>query len=156
MLGFLGLGKIQLIVATAMVVVIGGLYWWNSVLRTDLRTSEQNNAKLELAVEEQKAAIELALANAEDWQKAYEDLELMYEELAGVHERASAEVNRLQDIFARHDLSALALARPGLIEQRINAGTADALSMLERASAGDLLDPGGGGEATGAGDAAGP
>lgn len=42
-----------------------------------------------------------------------------------------SEMNRYLDIFARHDLSRLAAAKPGLIETRINKGTKDVFDTIE-------------------------
>ncbi len=42
-----------------------------------------------------------------------------------------SEMNRYLDIFARHDLSRLASAKPGLIESRINKGTQDVFDTIE-------------------------
>lgn len=151
MFAMLGLSKIQLAVTGAIVVgaavAIGLLMWQNSSLREDNRVLSENNGKLTVAVEEQKAAVEAAVANAGEWQAALEDLQQTHEELQNVERQASAEVARLQGIFARHDLRALAIARPGLIENRINSGTADALSVLERITSGDLHEAGGAGSA---------
>ncbi len=149
MLGLLGLGKVKTIAMVAglvaVAVVIGGLYWWNTILRDDLRTSEQNNAALQVALSTQQEAVNAALANAEEWEEAYNQLSLIHEELQVVEQKSSSEVRRLRDIFARHDLSALALARPGLVERRVNDGTADALSVLQRITSGDLLEAAGSG-----------
>lgn len=43
-----------------------------------------------------------------------------------------AEKNRYLAIFARHDLSKLAAAKPGLIEKRINKGTKDVFESITR------------------------
>lgn len=50
-----------------------------------------------------------------------------------------SEMNRYLDIFARHDLSRLAAAKPGLIEIRINKGTQDVFNTIEN----DTTDIGG-------------
>lgn len=42
-----------------------------------------------------------------------------------------AENKRYLSIFARHDLAKLAVAKPGLIETRINRGTADVFKSIE-------------------------
>lgn len=58
------------------------------------------------------------------------------QELALSASSAQREARRLNDIFAEHDLTRLSLAKPGLIERRINGGTARVGRMLECASAG--------------------
>jgi hypothetical protein len=53
---------------------------------------------------------------------------------------AEMELERLQDVQRSHDLEALAKARPGLIERRINDGTARVFGMFEDATAVDSGD----------------
>lgn len=45
--------------------------------------------------------------------------------------RISAERDAYLGIFREHDLTALSLARPGLIENRINSGTTEVFDQLE-------------------------
>ena len=51
---------------------------------------------------------------------------------------ANAHAKELNNVLARHDLTALSLAKPGLIEHRINAGTADVLRLLSVESGANL------------------
>ena len=46
-----------------------------------------------------------------------------------------AESQRYLSIFARHNLSKLAAAKPGLIETRINKGTSDVFRVIENDTA---------------------
>ena len=43
-------------------------------------------------------------------------------------------MQRYLNIFARHDLSKLAAAKPGLIQTRINKGTKDVFDTIENDS----------------------
>jgi hypothetical protein len=54
--------------------------------------------------------------------------------LAEVQLQSTAYQRELKSVLSKHDLGALAKERPTLIEGRINAGTARALGLLERAS----------------------
>ena len=45
-----------------------------------------------------------------------------------------AQVNRYLDIFARHNLSRLAAAKPGLIETRVNNGTKEVFDAIQNDS----------------------
>ena len=47
------------------------------------------------------------------------------------NQEIEAEAQRYLAIFARHDLSKLASAKPGLIETRINKGTANVFKTIE-------------------------
>jgi hypothetical protein len=52
-------------------------------------------------------------------------------------------MSRYLDIFKRHNLSKLAIAKPGLIETRVNNGTKDVFDSIEKDTASiDDLDDG--------------
>ena len=103
-------------------------------LVSDLEVSKANQARLELAVDVQTETIAAAQKNATDWQDAYAALEAQAEVVRQIAVEAQAEQERLNDIFAEHDLGALAGAKPGLIENRLNSGTARIICLLEQAS----------------------
>jgi hypothetical protein len=48
------------------------------------------------------------------------------------NQEIEAEAQRYLAIFARHNLSKLAAAKPGLIETRINKGTSDVFRTIEQ------------------------
>lgn len=54
--------------------------------------------------------------------------------LTAANQQLQTEKNEYLSIFRRHDLQRLALARPGLIEPRINNGTREVFRDLEQAS----------------------
>jgi cell division protein FtsB len=54
--------------------------------------------------------------------------------LTVANQQLQTEKEEYLSIFRRHDLTRLALARPGLIEPRINNGTAEVFRELEQAS----------------------
>ena len=59
------------------------------------------------------------------------------------NQEIEAEMSRYLDIFKRHNLSKLAIAKPGLIETRVNNGTKDVFDSIEKDTAGiDDLDSG--------------
>lgn len=106
-------------------------------------TLEKSNAELQLAIEVEQSTSAAKDAAILEWQLNYEEQQLENERLAAVAQAASAEARRLNGIFAEHDLTRLTLAKPGLIERRINSGTARAFSLLECASGGECESNGG-------------
>ena len=145
---------LRLAVALALGSVLlssaGWLLWSNHSLRTDNERLITDNATLTNAVRLQKQATQAALANAEEWESSHAELQATHEELKRVEQRASAEAKRLRGIYAEHDLTGLALSRPGLVERRINRGSADVFRLLNEATT-----SGGGQRAAGAGGASG-
>jgi len=100
----------------------------------DLAVSKANEVKLELAIDVQKDTIVAVQENAADWKDAYAALEAQAEVVRQIAVEAQAEQERLNGLFAEHDLNELAGAKPGLIESRLNSGTARIGCMLETAS----------------------
>lgn len=128
---------------TAIAVVVGLLYWQNQSLKKDNATLIGNNATLENIVSEQQAIVDAAVNAIKEWSGKLDTLTQSVGEMAEVGRQASSETRRLNNVFARHDMERLSLAKPGLIERRINRGTADVLGMFERETTESLLDSGG-------------
>ena len=123
------MSKVLLGVVGALVLLCSFLYWQNS------RLSALNDAFV-LRDVEQKAAIE----------NLQSDFNLQTNsllELQAKNQEIEAEMTRYLDIFKRHNLSKLAIAKPGLIETRVNNGTKDVFDSIEKDTAGiDDLDSG--------------
>jgi len=93
-------------------------------LYSDNQTLKANNYKLEVAIEEQTAAMAVM---KESYERQGQSLMQMTAQNAQIEQ----EKNEYLDIFRRHNLNQLAEARPGLIEIRINKGTADVFKSIE-------------------------
>jgi|TARA_Y100001937_G_scaffold96712_1_gene131525 hypothetical protein len=123
------MSKVFLGVIGVLVLLCSFLYWQNT------RLSALNDA-FELRDAEQKAAIE----------NLQNDFTLQTNsllELQSKNQEIEAEMSRYLDIFKRHNLSKLAIAKPGLIETRVNNGTKNVFDSIEKDTAGiDDLDSG--------------
>ena len=121
------MSKVFLGVIGVLVLLCSFLYWQNT------RLSALNDA-FELRDAEQKAAIE----------NLQNDFTLQTNsllELQSKNQEIEAEMSRYLDIFKRHNLSKLAIAKPGLIETRVNNGTKNVFDSIEKDTAGiDDLD----------------
>ena len=91
------------------------------------QTLTANNLALEGAVEEQQAAM---TAMKESFEKQGKSLQQMMQKNAQIEQ----EMNQYLDIFRRHNLNQLAIAKPGMIEKRINDGTAQVFESIENDS----------------------
>ena len=91
------------------------------------QTLSANNLALEGAVEEQQAAM---TAMKESFELQGKSLQQMMQKNAQIEE----EMNQYLDIFRRHNLNQLAIAKPGMIEKRINDGTAQVFESIENDS----------------------
>lgn len=115
-----------------LLLTLGGVgaggYFYISDLQERVETLKENNAKLEMAFETQKA----------EYENLQNDFALQTEslnELATAKAEIQNEMNRYLDIFKRHDLTKLAAAKPGLIETLVNEGTKDVFDSIEKDSA---------------------
>ena len=121
--GFLGAG---LVIFLAFNYVQG--------LRSSKAQLEENVVVLEGAVSVERASFNTALEAIEEWKVAQKKLQDKIEEMNAFSVEANEEVRRLDELYSNHDLRALALAKPGLIERRINSGTRRIFRLLEAAT----------------------
>ena len=109
----------QLFIGIILVLGLGGYYLYNENV-----TLKDNNAKLEYAVEGQKAAMTAMKESYEKQGKALLNMS-----------RANAEIEKEKaeylSIFARHNLDLLALKKPGMIELRFNKASEGVMEGLE-------------------------
>ena len=109
----------QLFIGVILVLGVGGYYLYNENI-----TLKENNAKLEYAVEEQKAAMTELKESYEKQGKALMNMSKQNAEI----EKEKAEY---LSIFARHNLDVLALKKPGMIELRFNKASESVMEGLE-------------------------
>ena len=107
-----------------LLLVLGGASYW---LYNENQTLKENNVKLELAVEERKEAMEAS-------KKSYETQGKALLNMQSRNAQIEAEKAEYLDIFRRHNLNKLAEAKPGLVETRINKGTAAVFGDIENDS----------------------
>ncbi|MBL6771478.1 MAG: hypothetical protein ISQ22_08935 [Rhizobiales bacterium] len=105
----------------AIILVLGLSTWW---LYGTNQTLKENQIKLEAAVEEQKQAMEIM---KEQYEKQGKALMNMSRQNAQI-EQEKAEYLA---IFSRHNLDALAIKKPGLMELRFNKASEEVMEGLE-------------------------
>lgn len=110
-----------LVAAVLAVLGAGALY---------VRSATKAKADLAAAEESNRISQDALL----QWQAAAQRHQADLDALRVVQERAAAETRRLNKLFAKHSLGRLALAKPGLVEARVNRGTARMLELLQCAS----------------------
>ena len=102
----------------------GGAWYYYTDTQERLATLRDNNAKLQMVAETNQDTIEKMEA---DFVKAQENM-LALQERA---KEAEAYQDELASKLRRHDLTALTLQKPGLIEKRVNNATAKIFDQLE-------------------------
>jgi len=119
--------KLAIMSFIIMAVMAGGFILYYKDTQKTIATLHQNNAKLEGAVESQKAAIESMDENFTKQSKLVGDLQIKLSEAEDGYKKLSSKLRR-------HDLEELSRAKPGLMENRINKGTARLILELEEIS----------------------
>ena len=121
--------KLALIMGVILLATVGGSSWYIDRLQDDISTLKGNQLILEAKIQEQNDAIEAALNNQKKAQTLMASLEKEKQE-------AMRDVNKLRKTFARHDLDELTLAKPELMQGKINKASKRVLENLEK-----LTDP---------------
>jgi N-methylhydantoinase B/oxoprolinase/acetone carboxylase alpha subunit len=119
--------KLAIMSFVIMAVMAGGFILYYKDTQKTIATLHQNNAKLEGAVESQKAAIESMDENFTKQSKLVGDLQIKLSEAEDGYKKLASKLRR-------HDLEELSRAKPGLMEKRINKGTARLILELEEIS----------------------
>ena len=116
--------KLSLITGGLLVVTVAGSAWYIDYQADQINTLKGNQIVLETEIQKQNESIERYLEQQKNQQVQLDQLES--------EKRAAMEdVNRLRKTFAKHDLDKLALAKPGLIQNRINKASARVMATLE-------------------------
>ena len=121
--------KIALIMGGLLVATVAGSAFWIDRLQDNIGTLKGNQLVLETKIQEQNDAIKNHLAKQKQTQNQLLSLEKDKQE-------AMRDVNRLRKTFAKHDLDKLALAKPELMQSKINKASRRVLEALEK-----LTDP---------------
>ena len=101
----------------------GAKYYYDSTQATIQRLSAEK-AILDSALEQQTASMNQLQAQMEKQNELNTALQTSLQE-------ANAGLNEMRSKFARHDLTKLAIAKPGLIQTRINNGTVNVFREIE-------------------------
>ena len=113
--------------------IAGGGYFYYTDTQARISQLQENNAQLKVAVETNEKTIEgmeeRAEISAELSQALAEKLQV-----------SEASRNRLIEVLGKHDLTRLALRKPGLIESRINNGTKKAFDGIETVSGAEVTE----------------
>ena len=112
----------QLFIGIIIALSLGGyfLYQQNESLKIE-------NLAFQVRDQEQTATIKAQQESFERQSSALNNMTARNAEIEG-------EMNRYLDIFKRHNLNKLAIAKPGLIEKRVNDGTKKVFETIEEDS----------------------
>lgn len=116
--------KLSLILGGLLVVSLAGSIFYINYLNDQIATLKGNQIVLETEIQKQNDSIDQYL-------KQQETQQLQLNQLESEKKAAMEDVNKLRKTFARHDLDELTLAKPGLIQNKINKASARVMTNLE-------------------------
>ena len=108
--------KLSIGLGLALLLVASGSYVWIGKLNDEIAILKGNAIVLESEINKQNEQIK---KNLEQQQKTYAQID----SLTKKNQDNMREVNALKQTFARHDLDALAMAKPKLLEGKVNKAT---------------------------------
>ena len=108
--------KLSIGLGLALLLVASGSYVWIGKLNDEIAILKGNPIVLESEITKQNEQIKKNLAQQ---QKTYAQID----SLTKKNQDNMREVNALKQTFARHDLDALAMAKPKLLEGKVNKAT---------------------------------
>ena len=117
----------------ALLLIASGSYFWISNLNDEIAVLKSNAIVLESEIKTQNEQIK---KNLEQQKKTY----VQIESLTKKNQESMREVNALKRTFARHDLDALALAKPKLLEGKVNRATKRVFDELVKLTDPDQFD----------------
>lgn len=121
--------KISFILGLLLLATASGSFYYIDYLQDQIAILKGNQIVLETKVAEQNEAINNYLNKQKQTQAQLITLEKEKQE-------AMRDVNKLRKTFARHDLDELTLAKPELMQSKINKASKRVLETLEK-----LTDP---------------
>ena len=125
--------KLALVFFLLSAGMAGAGYWYYNDTQERIAILNENNAKLESAVQPNEQALEAQRASFAAMQIENERLNAQFKEISN---RNRALENRL----SRHDIGASMLAKPSATERVLNGGSANALRCIEIISGSPLTE----------------
>jgi len=107
-----------------IIFILGLASWW---LYSENQVLTMNNMQLEVAIKQQEEAIATI-------KESYEKQGAALNQLSSKNAQIEAEMNGYLDIFRRHNLNKLAIAKPGMIEKQANDATSAVFRSIENDS----------------------
>ncbi|MBC44105.1 MAG: hypothetical protein CML19_17955 [Pusillimonas sp.] len=126
--------KLAIILGALLLASLAGSASYIKHLNNQMAVLKGNQVILENQIEEQNASIDAYL-------KKQEQVSFQLKSMEAEKNEALREFNSLRDKFSKHDMDSLALAKPKLIEKRVNNGTRKVKEALVKITDPDQFEP---------------
>jgi len=123
-----------------VLTTIGGAYFYVKKLQNNLRVSQENNVKLELATQEQQKLIEQQIEDNKAIIGSINELKETNNILEDSIKDLNDKFHKVNASGEKRDIGALAVQKPKLVERVINTAGQNALRCVEIASGSTLTD----------------
>jgi len=126
--------KLAIILGALLLASLAGSASYIKYLNNQMAVLKGNQVILENQIEEQNASIDAYL-------KKQEQVSFQLKSMEAEKNEALREFNSLRDKFSKHDMNSLALAKPKLIESRVNNGTRKVKETLVKITDPNQFEP---------------
>jgi len=127
----------KLAIVGGIVFAIAGAFWYVSGLQADLARSQENVRTLQGSVEEQVELIDQMQRDQQDIMAARDEMRELVNQQSEQLDELRSRFNESADGSER-DFGKIAMAKPSLLENIINKGSANAIRCMELASGAEL------------------
>lgn len=121
---FVGAYKVYLIIAGLVGLMLGAAYWYYQDSQHRIEILQREKAQLEISVDLQQKAIESV-------KKDLDAQKIILQDTYNKFDNARQEAQTLADKLAKHELGALAIQKPGLVQNLVNKATVEANRCAE-------------------------
>lgn len=123
-----------------MVAISGGVYYYYTTTQSTIAQLIEDKTTLQNNFDTLSDANDVNIQTIDDLQIEYQRVQDDFSELQADFQQIRQENGQLRERLGRHDLGALAYARPGLVENIINNATKEAGRCFELLSGAPLND----------------
>lgn len=137
-MGFLSLvpSGVKLALLAALVTAAGLFYWHYTNVKAERDAALAQVGALQTAKAVQDETIKSLQDTVGAWKDQADKFQKTLDRMADAQVKATEEQRKLNTILGKHNLEVLSLAKPGLIENRINKGSNDIMKTLEAVTGG--------------------
>lgn len=132
--------KSWIFIGILVTLMSGAVYFYYSSTQARIAQLIENNAVLEENNKQLKTVNEQNLQTIDDLQSSYKRVQEQFTQLESEFQVIRTQNNELRQRLGRHELDALAAAKPGLVEGIINNATSKATRCFELLSGSPLND----------------
>jgi regulator of replication initiation timing len=132
--------KSWIFIGILVAILSGAAYYYYSTTQERIELLVANNATLAANVQTLTDANNQNVQTIEDLQASYQKVQEEYSRVQSEFQAIRLQNNELKERLGRHELDALAAARPGLVERTVNRASDNAKRCFELMSGAPLND----------------